>query len=46
MRGRNNEGSVVLDKRIGVWNFFWWEHGNRRSKKIGSLNQYPTKASR
>ena len=45
MRGRNNEGSVVLDKRIGVWNFFWWDHGNRRTKKIGSLSQYPTKAS-
>ena len=45
MRGRNNEGSVVLDRRIGVWNFFWWDHGNRRTKKIGCLSQYPTKAS-
>lgn len=43
MRGRNNEGSVVLDKRIGVWNFFWFDHGNRRTKKIGSLSQYPPK---
>jgi integrase len=45
MRARNRSGSVVLDKRIKTWNFFYWEHGKRRSKKIGTMSQYPTKAS-
>jgi integrase len=44
-RARNQTGSVVLDKRINTWNFFWWEDGKRRSKKIGSMREYPTKAS-
>jgi integrase len=39
------QGSVVLDKRIKTWNFFFWENGKRRSKKIGTVSQYPTKAS-
>ena len=45
MRQRNRSGSVVLDKRIKTWNFFFWENGKRRSKKIGALSQFPTKAS-
>ncbi len=45
MRARNQDGSVVLDKRIKTWNFLWWENGKRRSKKIGTMSQYPTKAS-
>jgi integrase len=45
VRQRNRSGSVVLDKRIRTWNFFFWEKGKRRSKKIGTLSQYPTKAS-
>jgi integrase len=36
---------VVLDKRIKTWNFFFWENGKRRSKKIGTTSQFPTKAS-
>jgi integrase len=44
-RARINTGSVVLDKRIKTWNFFWWENGKRRSKKIGTVSQFPTKAS-
>jgi hypothetical protein len=42
---RQRQGSVVLDKRIKTWNFFFWENGRRRSKKIGTVGQYPTKAS-
>jgi integrase len=42
---RQRQGSVVLDKRIKTWNFFFWESGKRRSKKIGTVSQYPTKAS-
>ena len=45
MRQRHRSGSVVLDKRIRTWNFFFWENGRRRSKKIGTLAEYPTKAS-
>ena len=45
MRARNRSGSVVLDKRIKTWNFFWWENGKRRSKKIGTISQYPSKAA-
>jgi len=42
---RARQGSVVLDKRIKTWNFFFWENGKRRSRKIGTLSEYPTKAS-
>src|SRR5580692_9887961 len=45
MRARERSGSVVLDKRIKTWNFMWWENGKRRSKKIGPMRDYPTKAS-
>ncbi len=45
MRQRSRSGSVVLDKRIKTWNFFFWEKGKRRSRKIGTTNQFPTKAS-
>jgi len=45
LRARNRDGSVVLDKRIKTWNFLWWEDGKRHSKKIGTVRQYPTKAS-
>ena len=45
MRARNQDGSVVLDKRIRTWNFLWWENGKRRSKKIGTMRQYPIEAS-
>lgn len=44
-RARKQTGSVVLDKRIKTWNFFWWENGRRHSRKIGAASQYPTKAS-
>jgi integrase len=39
---RNRSGSVVQDKRSKVWNFYWWEHGKRRSKVIG---RFPTKTA-
>jgi hypothetical protein len=45
MRRRQRSGSVVLDKRVKTWNFFFWENGKRRSKKIGTVGQHPTKAS-
>ena len=42
---RQQQGSVVLDKRRKTWNFYWWEDGKRYSKKIGTMSQYPTKAA-
>jgi len=45
MRQRQRRGSVVLDKRIKTWNFFYWDNGVRRSKRIGTTKEYPTKAS-
>jgi len=42
---RHRSGSIALDARIKTWHFFFWENGKRRSKRIGTLSQYPTKAS-
>jgi hypothetical protein len=42
---RHKTGSVVFDKRRRTWNFLWWDHGTRRTKKIGTTSQHPTKAS-
>jgi len=42
---RFKTGSVVFDKRRRIWNFLWWENGKRCTKKIGTLSQFPTKAS-
>lgn len=39
---RNRGGSVVQDRRSGVWNYFWWEDGKRRSKVLGS---FPSKTA-
>lgn len=43
-RARFQLGSVVFNKRSGTWHFLWREHGTRRSKLIGTLREYPTKA--
>jgi hypothetical protein len=42
---RHRSGSIALDKRIRTWHFFYWENGKRRSKRIGTLSQYSTRAS-
>lgn len=41
---RVKQGSVVFNKRFGTWNFLWCENGHRRSKVIGTLREFPTKA--
>ena len=41
---RYKRGSVRYDKRRGTWNYLWYESGKRRSKLIGTKQQYPTKA--
>jgi integrase len=43
MGARAKQGSICLDKRVNVWNFFWWQDGKRRSRKVGTLKELPTK---
>jgi len=45
VRARAKQGSVVLDKRIQSWNFFYWRDGMRHSKTIGTRKDLPTKAA-
>ena len=42
---RHAIGSVRFDKRRKTWNFLWYDGKTRRSKLIGSKQQYPTKAA-
>jgi len=42
---RHVRGSVRFDRRRKTWNYLWYESGKRRSKLIGSKQQYPTKAA-
>jgi integrase len=41
---RHASGSVRFDKRRRTWNYLWYESGKRRSKLIGTKQQFPTKA--
>jgi integrase len=41
---RHAVGSVRFDKRRKTWNYLWYENGKRRSKLIGTKQEYPTKA--
>jgi integrase len=42
---RHTIGCVRFDKRRKTWNYLWYEDGKRRSKVIGTKQEYPTKAS-
>jgi integrase len=42
---RHTIGSVRFDRRRKTWNYLWYETGKRRSKLIGTRQQYPTKAA-
>jgi integrase len=44
-RERKQFGSVVLDKRRNVWMFLWREDGARRSKAIGTLQEFRSKSA-
>lgn len=44
-RARHQQGSVVFNRRSRTWHFLWREEGKRRSKRIGSERDYPTKAA-
>lgn len=43
-RARYKQGSVVFDKRRRNWNYLFCENGVRRTRLIGSLREFPTKA--
>ena len=42
---RRTVGCVRYDKRRGTWNYLFYDHGKRRSKRIGTKKDYPTKTS-
>ena len=42
---RHKTGSVVFDKRRKTWNFLWWEHCKRRSRQIGTFQEFRTKGA-
>jgi integrase len=42
---RRAVGCVRFDKRRGTWNYLFYDHGKRRSQRIGTKKDYPTKAA-
>ncbi len=42
---RHSTGSVRYDKRRKTWNYLWYDGPTRRSKRIGTKQEYPTKAA-
>src|ERR1700735_3474448 len=42
---RHASGSVRYDKRRKTWNYLWYDGATRRSKRIGTKQEFPTKAS-
>jgi integrase len=42
---RHTVGCVRFDKRRGTWNYLFYDHGKRRSQRIGTKKDYPTKAA-
>ena len=44
-RARHKQGSVVFNRRSKTWHYLWCEDGHRRSRLLGSIREYPTKAA-
>jgi len=44
MRARKPKGSIVFNKLRSTWNLLWVENGKRKSSKLGTLAELPTKA--
>ena len=42
---RHAIGSVRFDKRRKTWNYLWYDGATRRSKLIGTKQEFPTKAA-
>src|SRR5581483_714254 len=45
MRVRHSTGSVLFDKGRGTWRYLQWINGKRRSRTIGTRQEFPTKTS-
>jgi len=43
-RSRYQQGNVFLDRRRGIWYFKWYESGTRRTRRLGTITELPTKA--
>ncbi|PYV66929.1 MAG: hypothetical protein DMG96_40890, partial [Acidobacteria bacterium] len=43
MRARKHKGSVVFNRLRATWNFLWCEGKQRRSRKLGTLAELPTR---
>jgi integrase len=43
LRARKPKGSIVHNKTRGTWNFLWVEDGKRKSRKLGTLAELPTR---
>jgi hypothetical protein len=43
LRARKPKGSIVCNKTRGTWNFLWVENGKRKSRKLGTLAELPSK---
>ncbi len=41
---RHATGTVRYDKRRRTWNYLWYDGKVRRSKRIGTKQDFPTKA--
>ncbi len=42
---RHTIGSVRYDKRRRTWNYLWYDGATRRSKRLGTRQDFPTKAA-
>jgi integrase len=42
---RHTIGSVRYDKRRGTWNYLWYDGPTRRSRRLGTKQELPTKAA-
>ena len=42
---RHTTGSVRFDKRRGTWNYLWYDGPVRRSKRLGTKQDLPSKAA-
>jgi integrase len=42
---RHAVGSVRYDKRRGIWSYLWYDGATRRSKRLGTKKQFPSKAA-
>jgi len=42
---RHTSGSVRYDKRRKTWNYLWYDGPTRRSKRIGTKQEFSTKAA-